>query len=179
MYTKRQEAWVNKPAVPSLIDADVANWWEDGIYAAHQGLAEVRDALTGIQAAWDQASWVPATGWTAVTTNPTIGNGTSLGSFSRTGKTVTFAGRIIPGSTTTFGAGIYSFALPVAATAANLLIGSALLIAGGAMYYGGCYRSPAGFDIYFHGAASRMAPTVPATFASGHILTFAGTYQAA
>ncbi len=141
--------------------------------------AEVRDALTGIQAAWDQASWVPATGWTAVTTNPTIGNGTSLGSFSRTGKTVTFAGRIIPGSTTTFGAGIYSFALPVAATAANLLIGSALLIAGAAMYYGGCYRSPAGFDVYFHGAASRMAPTVPATFASGHILTFAGTYQAA
>ena len=54
-----------------------------------------------------------------------------------------------------------------------------LLIAGAAMYYGGCYRSTAGFDIYFHGAASRMAPTVPATFASGHILTFAGTYQAA
>ena len=38
-YTKRQEAWVNKPAVPSLIDADVANWWEDGIYGAHVGLA--------------------------------------------------------------------------------------------------------------------------------------------
>ena len=39
MYTKRQEAWVNKPAVPSLIDADVANWWEAGIYGAHVGLA--------------------------------------------------------------------------------------------------------------------------------------------
>lgn len=50
MYTKRQEAWVNKPAVPSLIDADVANWWEDGIYAAHQGLAAlaVRAADYGV-----------------------------------------------------------------------------------------------------------------------------------
>lgn len=50
MYTKRQEAWVNKPAVPSLIDADVANWWEAGIYGAHQGLAAlaVRAADYGV-----------------------------------------------------------------------------------------------------------------------------------
>jgi polygalacturonase len=50
MYTKRQEAWVNKPAVPSLIDADVANWWEAGIYGAHVGLAAlaVRAADYGV-----------------------------------------------------------------------------------------------------------------------------------
>ena len=39
MYIKRQETWVNYPSTPSLIDADVANWWEAGIYGAHQGLA--------------------------------------------------------------------------------------------------------------------------------------------
>lgn len=140
---------------------------------------EIRDALTGIQAAWDSASWVPAAGWTAATTNPAIGNGASFAWFARVGKTATFAGRIIPGSTTTFGAGAYTFALPVAPAAATMVVGTAMLFTGSAIYHGAALRNGSGMDLYFHGAASRMSPTVPVTFANGHTLYFQGSYQAA
>lgn len=140
---------------------------------------EVRDALTGIQAAWDSASWVPAAGWTAATTNPAIGNGTSAGYFTRVGKTVNFAGRIVPGSTTTFGAGAYSFTLPATPVGVVMTIGTAMLFTGAAIYHGAALRNGGGMDLYFHGAASRMSPTVPVTFANGHTLYFQGSYQAA
>lgn len=140
---------------------------------------EVRDALTGIQAAWDSASWVPAAGWTAVTTNPTIGNGTSAGMFARVGKTVHFAGRIVPGSTTTFGAGAYTVALPVAPAGVVLTVGTAFLTTGAAFYVGSLLRNGNGMDVYFHGATARWAATVPVAFANGHTIYFTGTYPAA
>ena len=47
MYTKRQEAWANKPAAPSLIDADVA-----GLSAAVKALAAGTSVdLDAVQAA--------------------------------------------------------------------------------------------------------------------------------
>lgn len=75
---------------------------------------EARDALTGIQAAWD--SYTPT--WTAVTTNPVLGNGTLTGAWLRIGKTFRFRISLTMGSSTTYGTGPWRFALPAGAHAA-------------------------------------------------------------
>jgi hypothetical protein len=66
---------------------------------------EVRDALTGIQAAW--------TAYTPTLGNITLGNGTLACAFTRYGKTIKARGNLIAGTTTTFAAGVLSFSLPV------------------------------------------------------------------
>jgi hypothetical protein len=58
-------------------------------------------------------TYTPA--WTASTTNPVIGNGTLAGWVMRTGKTVFFEILMVPGTSTTFGSGTYSFSLPYTA----------------------------------------------------------------
>ena len=50
--------------------------------------------------------------WTAVTTNPSIGNGTLSGRYVQIGKTVIGTIKLAMGSTTTYGSGAWSFSLP-------------------------------------------------------------------
>lgn len=50
--------------------------------------------------------------WTAVTTNPTIGNGTIFGRWREFGDLVWVWASITIGSTTTLGSGFYSLSLP-------------------------------------------------------------------
>lgn len=71
--------------------------------------AEVRDALTGIQAAW--STWVPTL------TNLTQGNGTVSARFNRVGKTVDFMFSFVLGSTSAVGTQPI-ISLPVTAQAA-------------------------------------------------------------
>lgn len=52
--------------------------------------------------------------WTALTTNPAIGNGFLLGKYTIVGKTCILAISMIAGSTTTFGSDDWMFSLPVA-----------------------------------------------------------------
>lgn len=155
--------------------------WVPGLKVLAQHLNdEVKDLWEGLQSPWDTAAWVPGAAgvWTAATTNPTIGNGTSVGQFQRYGRTCFFSGRILPGSSTTFGSGTYNIGLPVAAPGTNLVLGSALLIkSGGNFYVGVCYRTGTGFQVRFDGTTTGMSPTVPVTFANGDGLYFAGQYQ--
>ena len=51
--------------------------------------------------------------WTATTTNPSIGNGTLRGLFSRNGDVVTTSIDFIVGSATTLGVGVWEFSVPV------------------------------------------------------------------
>lgn len=157
--------------------------WVPGLKVLAQHLNdEVKDLWEGLQAAWDTTTWVPGDAgvWTAAGTNPAIGNGTSLGQFQRYGRTCLFAGRILPGSTTTFGSSTYNFGLPVPASGTTLVLGPALLIkSGGNFYTGVCYRSGAGFQIRFDGTTTGMSSTVPVTFANGDALHFTGQYQTA
>jgi hypothetical protein len=51
--------------------------------------------------------------WTAVTTNPVLGNGTIAGRYSVTGTTVIAAISIVMGSTTTFGTGQWILSIPL------------------------------------------------------------------
>ena len=83
---------------------------------------------------WDGAAWQTiagpaawstfATTWTAVTTNPTIGNGTITARYRQEGKTVHYAGRILMGSTTTYGTGTWIIDLPVTAVGSTLGVGA-------------------------------------------------------
>jgi hypothetical protein len=57
--------------------------------------------------------------WTAVTTNPAIGNGTVVADYVKVGTLVRYALRMNFGSTTTFGSGVWMFSLPFDAAAAN------------------------------------------------------------
>jgi hypothetical protein len=67
-------------------------------------LSGIGDALT---------SFTPA--WTAVTTDPVLGNGSLIGQYTQINKLVYARYALIPGSTTTFGTGDYRFSFPVAA----------------------------------------------------------------
>ena len=80
---------------------------------------EVRDALTGIQAAWTVDGRASSVIWTAVTTNPVLGNGTLTSRYMRIGKTFDWQVLITMGSTTTFGTGSWQLTLPFAAFAVN------------------------------------------------------------
>ena len=66
---------------------------------------------------WANA-WVSYTPtWTGASTNPVIGNGTLAGYYKQVGKTVYCRIEVVMGSTTTYGSGAYSWALPVTALA--------------------------------------------------------------
>jgi hypothetical protein len=54
--------------------------------------------------------------WTGATANPAIGNGFLAGAYVKIGKTVHVRINLLAGSTTTFGTGAWSFALPETAT---------------------------------------------------------------
>lgn len=75
-----------------------------------QNLAEdVEDTLGEGLLAWQ--SYTPA--WTAATTNPVLGDGTSAGRYVKLGRIVHFSAKITMGSTTTYGTGTsYSVSLP-------------------------------------------------------------------
>ena len=65
--------------------------------------------------------------WTAGGSAPAIGNGSINGSYSRNGDIVTLSIDFTAGSTTTFGTGAWSFALPIKA-ASRVSVGSASMI---------------------------------------------------
>ena len=58
----------------------------------------------------DFGSYTPA--WYGSVSNPAIGNGTILGRYHRRGRLVTLWLRVLMGSTTTYGSGLWSFSLP-------------------------------------------------------------------
>lgn len=92
-------------------------WVAGEIVTATEMNTEVRDAVTGIQAAW--TSYTPAL--TASTTNPTLGSGSQqTGAYLQMGKTIFAQGHIAFGSSgVAAGSGRYSISIPVAATGSS------------------------------------------------------------
>ncbi|MCP9209276.1 hypothetical protein [Streptomyces cucumeris] len=143
---------------------------------------EVRDQFNEMFAAW--TSYTPA--WTAATTNPVLGNGTLAGRYLKVGRTCTAHINLITGSTTTYGAGNYAWALPFAAANAGCsYVGHAHLLAG-TRWMGQTVISPAATTAspFFPTnstttTASFLQPTVPVTLASGHQLRMTFTYETA
>ncbi|MCX6399240.1 MAG: hypothetical protein NTX33_04815 [Propionibacteriales bacterium] len=89
-----------------------ATWTTSETVTATKMNTEIRDALTGIQAAW--TSYSPA--WTSSGTSPVIGNGSIVGRYLQVGKSIDFKVVITMGSTTTYGTGVYSLSLPAGLT---------------------------------------------------------------
>lgn len=108
------------------------------ILTVYTGSAWVAIATT--PGAW--TSFTPT--WTGATTNPVVGNGTLLGYYSLNGKTCHFHIDLVTGSTTTFGSGNWSFALPFPAVNGHgSRVGTAQTLGTGVGRYAGqCVISP-------------------------------------
>ena len=133
--------------------------------------------------AW--ATFTPT--WTASGTAPSLGNGTLIGRYQRIGRTIKFHINLAPGSTTTFGTGTYSFAMPViSANNGCTMTGTAEALVTN-VFGGICVISPnvTTLTVWFPGSTTATnltssGPTIAGqTFASGHSLRITGEYEAA
>jgi len=145
---------------------------------------EIRDAIAGIEAGW--ANYTPT--WTASGTAPAIGNGVQQAAFMQIGHTTQYRIVLSFGSTTTFGTGIYSFALPVAARAgAGIVHGVVRGFNSGVGIFSGFALSNTGgatISLSLPTSAANcslvdVGQLVPWTLKSGDGLTVVGTYEAA
>jgi hypothetical protein len=116
--------------------------------------------------------------WGSTGTAPALVNGTCTRSYRQTGPKVEVRMTLTCGSSTTYGSGVYTFALPVTPATGGLL--QALLYdSGSSVYYTGlCYLSGTTTRAYFGSGTTAMSPTVPITLASGDVLYLAGVYAA-
>jgi len=158
-------------------EAGTSGWWQR-LY--------VQDIFEAGHAAglgkW--AAYTPA--WTQSTTNPTLGDGTLNGRYTRIGDTVFFEIRLTIGSTTTLGTGNFQFTLPTNAQAAfsgteyPTFVGGAIDASAGSLYaFNGTLISVNQFqptDVVTRAAVTQAAPFV---FVNGDSLQFSGHYEAA
>lgn len=112
--------------------------------------------------------------FTAVTTNPAVGNGTLAGSYSRSGRTITATFSLIGGSTTTWGSGAFRLGLPIAIKAATGVqkLGSSLLVdaSTGDRFAGVTYGSPG--NAYMNVEATNVTTQATGQASSGWPFTF-------
>jgi hypothetical protein len=119
--------------------------------------------------------------WTASSSNPAIGNGTIVGRYKQTGKTVQVYARVAMGNTTTFGSGTWRISLPVTASNDyNAILNTVLLDAGTRWYQGVSFSAYEGNSTYvtiFYNDAP-VSSTAPFTWADGDSYIITGTYEA-
>lgn len=164
---------------PSLSASDVAGLYP-GQYR-HRRDIDVLERYSG--SSWapvanpaDQTAWSGYTPtWTASTTNPTLGNGTLNGKYKQIGKTVMVRVTFIVGSTTTFGAGAWHFALPTQAAAQHPGCGYAYDVSAGLYKPLSCYTPGSAITVVSDGGI--VASTVPWTWASGDQLFLSVVYE--
>lgn len=145
----------------------------------------VRDNLKAVGDAW--TSYAPT--WTAATTNPVIGNGTLTGAYINPGKLVIGRIALTMGSTTTYGAGLWSLTLPVTPlSTVPRLIAQGLAFDSSATdvfpvmlsVQGGTTTATVRTMPTTAGNALRnVTDTAPFTWATGDTLTLNFTYEAA
>ncbi len=117
--------------------------------------------------------WTPT--WTAVTTNPVIGDGTLTGRSQVIDKWLTGTLRLVIGSTTTLGAGAWEFDLPVvAALAFDHVIGTVHIEDSGTGFHTAVAvwnDTDSVINILDSGGAGKADATTPVAWATGDILT--------
>jgi hypothetical protein len=156
-------------------------------------------AFTDIEAAIPNGAWTSYTPtWTGATTNPVINNGTLAGYYSQIGKTVFCSIEVLAGSTTTYGSGAYSWALPVTAlalsdstaTSVNMPVGDCAIFAGtsspGTAFLGTTTTVQARVPVTASGAnpvytnyTALVTQGTPVTLATGTFITLNFFYRAA
>jgi hypothetical protein len=135
-----------------------------------QGLSS---ATTGV---YEEGTWTPV--WTGNTTNPSLGNGTITGSYTRIGRLINATIRLTIGSTTTFGSGNYYFSLPkpVGGTGMAFFFG----VRQGVGYYTLMGPVEVGLATTLllanGGSGLSLNPTYPATWAATDVFTINVVY---
>lgn len=150
------------------------------IPAGHELLAGDFDAYENLTAAW--ASYTPV--WSAVTTQPVLGNGTLTGNYFQAGKLVHVRIVLNPGSTTTFGTGLYRLSLPVTPKVNGLLSACCEDLSSGTRWAGQARiitASATGDNMRIVVAPNTGGVTeaAPFTWANGDLLILSGSYEAA
>ncbi|WP_052685172.1 hypothetical protein [Lentzea aerocolonigenes] len=149
-------------------------------YAGEKLTASTLNAAVG--AAW--TTYTPT--WTGDSSNPSIGNGTLTGAWTKIGITVMVRVSMLPGSTTTFGSGFWSFALPEAAAtvpglgANSLWVGLVYVFdSGTANRVGVCHVKSGGTAMTMtdNGGGDTFRSTVPQTWANGDYLVAQISYE--
>lgn len=157
-------------------------------YTAGLTTGQVLTAATMNQIGAAQETWTPT--WTAVTTNPAIGNGSLTGRYFQIQKLVIAEMTLTTGSTTTYGSGRWRFTFPI--PAASGTIGTYGFRSLG---YGRIYDTSTGntyvalptffasetsrFSILVTGVVSQVDLNVPMTWAAGDEMTIQIIYEAA
>jgi hypothetical protein len=177
--------WDSSPAADSAVDSP---WLADGSVTSAKILDGTVAAVDLASSVGNFGAWTAYTPtWTGNTTNPAIGNGTIVGAYQKTGRTVSFRILLTAGSTTTFGTGFYSFGLPTGITAAAGATGSYTPIGqvvavdnSTTLIYEAtaCLLTASAFIIRYQtgGLVTNIAPV---TFATSDIIAINGTYEAA
>lgn len=117
--------------------------------------------------------------WTAATVNPSIGNGTLNGFYTRAGNNVTATITLTAGSSTSFGAGAWSFLLPYAAQ--NKAVGQSFILDFGTGYFGGIAMAndnDAAVEIYINGTTNLVNSVAPMAWAANDSITITLSYKA-
>ncbi|MCI3155547.1 hypothetical protein ELQ39_28145 [Streptomyces sp. GB4-14] len=141
---------------------------------------EIRDQFNSMFAAW--TAYTPT--WTASTTNPSLGNAVLTGRYMKYGRTVLVSIKLTMGSTTTYGTGLWRFALPTPAASAQDTVGTIFIGDASAGYSTGvAYLAASGTDIGGYvgatNAAAGLANGNPQTFAAGDRVWITVCYEAA
>lgn len=136
------------------------------------------NSLTSVNLNVNQnAAYTPT--WTATGSNPSLGNGTIAGHYTRAGNIVTVTISLTAGSTSTYGAGDYLFSLPF--TAQTRAVGSAFIFDNGTAYHDGMPVAEPGSSsvaVYRAGGSTLVGPTVPMTWTTSDAITITITYRA-
>ncbi|MEV7364239.1 hypothetical protein [Streptomyces sp. NPDC091299] len=171
LVCRRMEAYT-MPLVGDLVvisQSSSGNWRAEGRIDSGNG--------TGWQ------SYTPA--WTATSTNPSIGNGSLEGRYTRLpNRTAVATVRLAIGSSTNIGSGTYVFGLPFATANDIVEYSGTARLSASATYIGQVTVGPnsSSMNVTFPTAAtpasaSNMTNTLPVTLTSGNILRFTLTFQ--
>lgn len=143
----------------------------------------INSNFEAIGAAW--TAFTPE--WTATTTNPAIGNGTMSGGYLQLGKTLHVRYWIKPGSTTTYGTGVWELLLPnslsVSSAYTQIIGASCYDTSSGTWYSGDAYIGSVGsttkLSVRTDQQTSSVSVNVPFAWAAGDELMAQGTLQVA
>jgi hypothetical protein len=159
-------------------------WVAGEVVTAAEMNTEVRDAVTGIQAAW--ATYTPAL--TASGSNPTLGTGSSVnGSYNQIGKTIIGEADIIFGTAGfAAGTGVYEISMPVAPISGSTGTG---IIAGSGVFFDASGTTFSVFQLrwqtsstcrmIYHGGGTGLSATAPVVPAINDRIHCIFMYQAA
>jgi hypothetical protein len=117
--------------------------------------------------------------WGGATSNPSLGNGTLSGWYTKVNKLVHVRIGLVIGSTSTGGSGRWTFSLPFAPAAQQALAAVAEDTSASTRYGGAVWITPGtgAFAVALGTGNNGASSTVPFTWASGDQLYISGAYE--